>query len=251
MNFLIIGAGGRIGFSLITHLLKEGHTLALGDIDLSFIHNNTEFLETYESQIFLKEVDITSDKSYKSWIVDACSALGSVDGAVNCSYPKGKNYGATLSEVDLSDFNNNISIHLGAYFNFLQITSAFMQDKNFNGSILCTSSIYGDIAPRFNVYQGTNMTMPVEYAAIKSAINQLIKYFAAAYSGAHIRFNAVSPGGILADQPDSFIAAYKDECLSKGLLDSEDISPLISFLLSDGAQFINGQVITIDDGFSL
>ena len=61
----------------------------------------------------------------------------------------------------------------------------------------------------------------------------------------------MSPGGILADQPDSFIAAYKDECLSKGLLDSEDISPLISFLLSDGAQFINGQVITIDDGFSL
>ena len=38
---------------------------------------------------------------------------------------------------------------------------------------------------------------------------------------------------------------------SKGLLDSKDINGLVNFLLSDESKHINGQNITIDDGWSL
>ena len=49
--------------------------------------------------------------------------------------------------------------------------------KIMSGNIINMSSIYGAIAPRFAIYTGTNMTMPVEYAAVKSAIIHLTRYF--------------------------------------------------------------------------
>ena len=105
--------------------------------------------------------------------------------------------------------------------------------------------------PRFEIYENTKMTMPVEYAAAKSSINHLTSYFAKKLVNQNIRVNSVSPGGIADDQPDNFKKAYNSFCLNKGLLDVEDITPLIKFLLSEESRYINGQVITIDDGFSL
>ena len=59
--------------------------------------------------------------------------------------------------------------------------------------------------------------MPVEYAAIKSSIIQLTKYFAQYFKKDNIRVNCLSPGGILDNQPESFIRhtilfAQKKEC---------------------------------------
>jgi NAD(P)-dependent dehydrogenase (short-subunit alcohol dehydrogenase family) len=113
------------------------------------------------------------------------------------------------------------------------------------------SSIYGVIAPRFGVYEGTTMTMPVEYAAIKSAIIHLTRYFAQYFKSSGIRVNSISPGGISNGQSDNFLAAYKTHCGSKGMLDAADVGGTLLFLLSDMSRHINGQNIIVDDGFSL
>ena len=66
-----------------------------------------------------------------------------------------------------------------------------------------------------------------------------------------IRVNAISPGGILDSQPKDFLKKYNQQCLTKGMLDKQDLNGVLIFLLSDMSRYINGQNIIVDDGFSL
>ena len=95
------------------------------------------------------------------------------------------------------------------------------------------------------------MVSPIEYSAIKSGVISITKYLAKYLKNSNIRVNCISPGGIIDGQPKSFIEKYKDSCLSKGMLDSYDISGALIFLLSNKSSYINGQNIIVDDGWSL
>ena len=101
------------------------------------------------------------------------------------------------------------------------------------------------------IYKDTNMTMPVEYAAIKSALIHLTKYYTRYYSGHNIRFNCLSMGGIYDNQDDAFVKSYKQHCSNKGLLDIEDVFGALDYLVSDNSKYLNGHNIIIDDGFSV
>ena len=95
------------------------------------------------------------------------------------------------------------------------------------------------------------MTMPVEYAAIKSALLHLNKYIVAYVRDSRFRVNAVSPGGIFDHQPDAFLEAYKKETNGAGMLGVTEMLGSIVFLLSDASKYVTGQNIIVDDGFSL
>jgi NAD(P)-dependent dehydrogenase (short-subunit alcohol dehydrogenase family) len=95
------------------------------------------------------------------------------------------------------------------------------------------------------------MTMPVEYAAIKSAIIHLTKYLVKFLKNKNIRVNALSPGGIIDNQNTQFLQQYKKNCSNKGMLEKEDLSGSLLFLLSDMSKQINGQNLIVDDGFVL
>jgi len=95
------------------------------------------------------------------------------------------------------------------------------------------------------------MTSPIEYTAIKTGIISITRYLAKYYKGCGIRVNCVSPGGIVAGQPDSFLARYRESCNSKGMLDPEDVVGAILFLLSDHSLYVTGQNLVVDDGWSL
>jgi NAD(P)-dependent dehydrogenase (short-subunit alcohol dehydrogenase family) len=113
------------------------------------------------------------------------------------------------------------------------------------------SSIYGVIAPRFEVYKGTEMTTPVEYAAIKSALIHLGKYVSAYMKGTDFRVNSLSPGGLFAGQNESFLKKYNAHCSTKGMLNPEDVTGAVNFLLSDLSSYMSGQNLILDDGFTL
>ena len=125
----------------------------------------------------------------------------------------------------------------------------FLKQKK--GNLILISSIQGVQAPKFNHYKNLNMTSPIEYSAIKSGIISITKYLSKYYKNRNIRINCVSPGGIKDNQPKLFTKRYRQSCNSKGLLDGEDISKLILFLLSDKSKYITGQNLIIDDGWSL
>ena len=118
-------------------------------------------------------------------------------------------------------------------------------------SLVNISSVYGVVAPKFDIYNNTSMTMPVEYAAIKSGLLHLSKYVTKYVNDSKFRINSVSPGGIFNDQASSFLEAYKKQTFGKGMLDVTDVVGTIVYLLSENSALVNGQNIIIDDGFSL
>jgi len=73
------------------------------------------------------------------------------------------------------------------------------------------------------------------------------KYF----KGKNIRVNSISLGGLIDAQPEAFLKEYMKYTLNKGMLDPKDIVGTLIFLLSNNSQYINGQNIVVDDGFTL
>lgn len=77
-------------------------------------------------------------------------------------------------------------------------------------SLVNISSVYGVIAPKFTIYHSTEMTMPVEDAAIKAALLHLNKYIVRYINHSHFRINSISRGEIADKQPLAFHRAYRE-----------------------------------------
>ncbi|MGV7224661.1 MAG: oxidoreductase [Nitrospinales bacterium] len=249
---IITGGGGLIGKAFVRSVAEHGGVAVVADVCQE---TNDQFMRElshssiYENVVFI-EVDITSKASLKVMIADIHRRFGKIDALVNNAYPRNQNYGRRFEEVTYEDFCQNVSMHLGGYFLTAQQLVQYFKEQGY-GSIVTMASIYGVIAPRFSIYEHTAMTMPVEYAAIKSAVIQLTRYLAQYLKGSNIRVNCISPGGILNEQPDEFISRYNSFAATKGMLNPKDLQGALLFLLSDMSVYVNGQNLVVDDGWSL
>ncbi|HUX91575.1 MAG TPA: oxidoreductase [Gallionellaceae bacterium] len=248
---VITGGAGVIGQSFARAIAENGGLAVMADIDFEAAKRLAgEIEQDCSVRVEAAKLDITSKDSIGALISDLRQRHGRIDAVINNAYPRNKNYGRKLEDVAYADFCENVDMHLGGYFLVAQQFCLAFKEQG-SGNVINMSSIYGTMTPRFEVYDGTPMTMPIEYAAIKSAIIQLTRYFAQYFKGTGIRVNCLSPGGILAGQPADFLKAYNGHCASKGMLEANDLLGAVLFLLSDMSMYINGQNIIIDDGFSL
>jgi NAD(P)-dependent dehydrogenase (short-subunit alcohol dehydrogenase family) len=249
---VITGGAGLIGRSFIRGIAEYGAIAIVADVNKNLGASFVEELKIDNAQYQAEfvEVDITSKESLTSLINYLHDKYGRIDALVNNAYPRNNNYGRKFEDVTYDDFCENVSLHLGGYFLTAQQVAAYFKKQGY-GSIINMASIYGVVAPRFDIYDQTKMTMPVEYAAIKSAIVHLTKYLAQYFKGDNIRVNCISPGGILAGQQEEFLSRYNSFAGSKGMLEPGDLQGTLLFLLSDMSKFINGQNIVVDDGWTL
>ena len=146
--------------------------------------------------------------------------------------------------------SQDLSGHLGGAILFSQRMLRHFKQQG-HGNLIHVSSIQGLVAPKFEHYAGTGMVSPIEYSAIKAGIIAATRYLAKYYKGNNIRVNCISPGGILDNQPESFLELYRKACNDKGMLDAQDLVGSLIFLLSDHSRYITGQNLIIDDGWSL
>ena len=245
-KIVVIGGLGLIGRTFVRDLQEKGARILVGDMNKEAFKS----LGFSATDVKFCKMDITSKESILNGIKSAENALGRVDAMVNCSYPRNDNYGRHFFDVDYDDFCENINSNIGGYFLASQNFAAYFIKNGILGNIVNISSIYGVVAPKFEIYENTPMTLPVEYAATKSALVHLTRYMAKYFKG-KVRVNCICPGGIKDSQPQEFLNRYNSECLGKGMLDAEDLSGALTFLLSDSSKFINGQSIIVDDGFTL
>lgn len=249
---VVTGGGGLLGTAFAAGIADSGGVAVIADIDESRAADVQRALTSEGSGRCIDAVamDITSGDSIDSAISTLMSRHGRIDGLVNNAYPRNASYGRRLEDVTYADFTENLGMHVGGYFLTSQrFVRAFREQGS--GIIVNMGSIYGVMAPRFDVYKGTTMTMPVEYAAIKSAITHLTRYFAQYLKGSNIRVNCLSPGGILDQQAETFVAAYREYAADKGMLEPRDLVGALIFLLSDRSRYINGQNIVVDDAWSV
>ena len=249
---VITGGAGLIGQAFVKAVIEENGIAIIADINKELGEEVKETLskELKTKNIDFVQLDITSKDSLNKCIDYLDNKYRRVDALVNNAYPRNKNYARHFFDVEYEDFVENIGLNLGGYFTTSQQFSKYFQ-KQKHGNIINISSIYGVMAPKFEVYDNTLMTMPVEYAAIKSGLIHLTKYMAKYFKGMNIRVNTLSPGGIFDNQPEKFLEAYKKECLNKGMLDKSDLKGTLVYLLSDMSKYVNGQNIIVDDGFSI
>ncbi len=194
-------------------------------------------------------LDITNE----SEVTDFFRSLGKSAGGwgfVNCSYPRTDNWGSlNLENVSLQTFAKNAEMHLGSAFVFSRESAKFLRTHG-GGSLVNFGSIYGVVGPDLEIYRGTKLQNPSPYSAIKGGINGLTRYIATTYGKHQVRANVICPGGIYDRQPRSFVKAYERRTPLGRMAKVDDIAGVVAFLLSPAGQYINGQILMVDGGWS-
>ncbi len=116
--------------------------------------------------------------------------------------------------------------------------------------IVNISSIYGVVGPNFNIYEGTDITSPANYAFAKGGMINFTRYAASYYGRFGIRVNCISPGGFQTDQPDIFIENYAKQSLLGRMATDDDIKGAAVFLASDASAYITGHNLKVDGGWT-
>ena len=246
-SILVIGAAGLLGREVVLSLLEQGATVIAADINMEQLNCRFQEPLSRSDKLTLAPLDITDEESVKTFF----GAISNLQGVVNCAYPRNSEYGKAFLDVSYASFNDNMSLHLGSAFLILQQSAQLFNRLKSPLSVVNMASIYGVIAPKFELYNETSMTMPVEYAAIKSAIVHLNKYVSAYIKDSRFRVNSVSPGGLMDAQDERFLTRYKQRTRGTGMLGAADMVGAVVFLLSKQSQFMTGQNLIIDDGFTL
>ena len=249
---IVTGGAGLIGRGFVRAVAESGGTAIIADLDETLGRQTEQELqaELGESVRFV-QVDITSSDSVKAMIQSVKGDYGVIDGLVNNAYPRNARYGRSFEDVTYEDFCDNVNLHLGGYFLTTQEVSRLMVAQN-HGVVVNIASIYGFMAPRFELYEEAGFTSPVEYSAIKGALLSLTKYLAS-YLGKHdIRVNAISPGGVHNNQAESFVKQYADKTvIGNRMAEIDDLTGALVFLLSDASMYITGQNLVVDGGWSI
>lgn len=236
---VVTGGSGLLGKAIIDNIQKQGAVCINADISVT---TNISHLEV--------QTDITDEESVSATIKMVLEKFGKIDGWVNNAYPRTKDWGAKLEDLPYASWQKNIDLQLNSYFLCCRLIANEMA-KQKNGSVINIASIYGVVGPDFSVYDGTNITNPVAYSAIKGGIINMTKYFAAYFGKNNVRFNCVSPGGVFDNQDSIFVQNYEKKVPLKRMANPDDISPSVSFLLSDDASYITGHNLLIDGGWTI
>lgn len=247
---VVTGGAGLLGRRFCVAAAEHGGLVIVADLNLVAAERVAEEIRATGGRAEAATLDITDTDSMNALIASLHDRHGRIDSIVNNAYPRNKKWGRKLEDVTYVDFCQNVSLHLGGYFLAAQQFALYFRAHG-GGNIVNMASIYGTMAPRFEIYAETPMIMPVEYAAIKSAIIQITRYFAQYFKADGVRCNALSPGGILDQQPEAFLQKYNSHCGAKGMLEAQDIAGTLVYLLSDASRYMTGQNLIVDDGFSL
>src|SRR5688572_12615742 len=195
---VVTGGSGLLGGKIIEVLRGQDAKAISADLKV-----------TDNDELSIK-IDITSEQSVRDTVSAVVAKHGRIDGWINNAYPRTADWGNKFEDIKVESWKQNVDMHLNGYFLCCQIVLEQMK-KQSNGSLINMSSIYGLVGPDFNVYNGTSMTMPAAYAAIKGGLNNLTRYLAAYYGPYQVRVNTVSPGGIFDNQPQPFVTNYNNK----------------------------------------
>lgn len=248
---VLTGGSGLIGKEFCRGLSEFGAKVIIGDIDEKTSKKVSKELnkDLKSEKVFYFYLDMTSEDSIDKFIKNVETKFGKIDVLINNAYPKNKKYGAKFEKVDFDSFKENIISHMGGYFLISQRISERMK-KHKSGVIVNIASIYGALGPNFSVYEGTEMTMPVEYSMIKGGIINFTKYLSTYLAHHNIRVNSISPGGVYNGQNEDFIQRYCEKVPLGRMANPSDIVGTLIFLVSDASEYITGQNIFVDGGLS-
>jgi NAD(P)-dependent dehydrogenase (short-subunit alcohol dehydrogenase family) len=250
---VVTGGYGHLGRGIVETLLAcGGNVVVAGRSKEKF---NKVFCETSNSKIHFKEIDIMSSESIERCFSQVYNEYGNIDILINNAHAA---KGSSQENMSDEDWNYTMEGVVGSVHKSIRAVIPYMKKQN-SGKIINISSMYGIVSPDFDsLYKGDDCekyTNPPHYGAAKAAMIQLTKYYAVLLGKYNIYVNAVSPGpfpkSLIETENLEFINRLKNKNPLHRIGKPDDLAGVIALLSSSASDFITGQTIQVDGGWTI
>lgn len=244
-NGIVTGAGQGIGRAIALSYAREGAQVVVADINEKTGRETVDLIENAGGTAAFSLTDVSDEASVRSMVDFALTRFGRLDIACNCAaLSRGT---GLVHGYERSVFDETIEMCLTNTWLCMKYEIISML-KSGGGSIVNISS---NSSLRGRAHH-------TAYANAKGGVNILTKSSAAEYGAQGIRINAVLPGVIRTpglekyslEQPN-IVASMKNAAVMNRIGEPEEIAEAVSFLSSDRASFITGQLLSVDGGGAL
>jgi NAD(P)-dependent dehydrogenase (short-subunit alcohol dehydrogenase family) len=251
---LITGAAGGLGKMMAETLAELGADLILVDKSITNILAIKEsILEKWSVKIQNWECDLEHSGQRRELIENIRTENKELHILINNAAFVGasslEGWAVPFEDQTLDTWRRALEVNLTAVFDLCQGFQPIMKATN-NGSIINIGSIYGQYGPDWSLYKGTSMSNAAGYSASKGGLLQFTRWLATTVSP-QVRVNAISPGGILRNQAESFVSMYSNKTPLQRMAVENDFKGVIAYLASDMSAYVTGQNISVDGGWGV
>ena len=165
-------------------------------------------------------------------------------------------HGSRLEVFPVEIWNQDIAVGLTGAFLCAQTFGPIMAERG-SGVILNIASDLALISPDQRLYhkpglpEHTQPVKPVTYSVVKSGLIGLTRYLATYWAEQGVRCNALSPGGVYADQDDAFVQRLSQLIPIGRMAHKDEYKAAVTFLVSDASSYMNGTNLVMDGGRSV
>lgn len=248
---VVTGAGAGIGAACAEAMAANGASVVLGDIELASVEERAAVIRAAGGNAVATLVDVTEGDSIEALLDAAVGTYGRLDILHNNAFGFRRPAGATglpsnfVHESDADWFDSFLHGSITATMLGIRYALPHML-VNGGGSIINTASISG---------MRGEILSPA-YGAGKAGVIQLTRATAATYGRQGIRCNAICPGLIVTPTsdhsfPERMKVAWQRHTPMNRLGRPADVAHLAVYLASDESEYVTGQALVIDGGFTM